>query len=192
MTATLRASQESPREAQADAVVIGVAQGPDGPLLAPGAEDVDAALGGTLAETLSALGATGKAEEITRIASAGRLTAPLIVAAGIGGADGQPFDGEALRRAAGAGVRSLVAGQTHRIALALPARDAAETEAVALGALLGGYVFGRYRKGGQQADTELTLLGEHHDDDAAVTRANVLGAAMTLVRDLVNTSPSHL
>ena len=84
MTTTLRASQEAPREAQADAVVIGVVQGPDGPLLAPGAEDVDAALGGTLAETLSALGATGKAEEITRIASGGRLTAPLIVATGIG------------------------------------------------------------------------------------------------------------
>ena len=197
MTTTLRASQESPREVQADAVVIGVAQGPDGPLLAPGAEEVDAALGGTLADTLSTLGATGKAEEITRIASAGRLTAPLIVATGIGGpvvggADGPPFDGEALRRAAGAGVRSLVAGKTRRIALALPARHAAETEAVALGALLGGYVFGRYRNGGQQADTELTLLGEHDDDDAAMTRANVLGAAVTLVRDLVNTSPSHL
>jgi len=191
VTTTLRASQESPREAQADAVVIGVAQGPDGPLLAPGAEDVDAALGGTLTDTLSALGATGKAEEITRIASAGRLTAPLIVAAGIGGTDGPPFDAEALRRAAGAAVRSLVAGKTRRVALALPARDAAETEAVALGALLGGYVFGRYRNGGQQADTELTLLGGH-DDDAAVTRANVLGAAVTLVRDLVNTSPSHL
>ena len=191
MTTTLRASQESPREAQADAVVIGVAQGPDGPLLAPGAEDVDAALGGTLTDTLSALGATGKAEEITRIASAGLLTAPLIVAAGIGGTDGPPFDAEALRRAAGAAVRSLVAGKTRRVALALPARDAAETEAVALGALLGGYVFGRYRNGGQQADTELTLLGGH-DDDAAVTRANVLGAAVTLVRDLVNTSPSHL
>jgi len=191
VTTTLRASQESPREAQADAVVIGVAQGPDGPVLAPGAEDVDAALGGTLTDTLSALGATGKAEEITRIASAGRLTAPLIVAAGIGGTDGPPFDAEALRRAAGAAVRSLVAGKTRRIALALPARDAAETEAVALGALLGGYVFGRYRNGGQQADTELTLLGGH-DDDAAVTRANVLGAAVTLVRDLVNTSPSHL
>ena len=191
MTTTLRASQESPREAQADAVVIGVAQGPDGPVLAPGAEDVDAALGGTLTDTLSALGATGKAEEITRIASAGRLTAPLIVAAGIGGTDGPPFDAEALRRAAGAAVRSLVAGKTRRVALALPARDAAETEAVALGALLGGYVFGRYRNGGQQADTELTLLGGH-DDDAAVTRANVLGAAVTLVRDLVNTSPSHL
>ncbi len=195
MTTTLRASQEAPREAQADAVVIGVSQGPDGPLLAPGAEDVDAALGGTLAETLSALGATGKAEEITRIASGGRLTAPLIVATGIGAAggppnDSEPFDGEALRRAAGAAVRSLVAGQVRRIALALPARDPAETEAVTLGARLGGYVFSRYRNGGKPADTELILLGGHRDD--AVTRANVLAAAMTLARDLVNTSPSHL
>ncbi len=197
MTTTLRASQEAPREAQADAVVIGVAQGPDGPLLAPGAEDVDAALGGTLADTLSALGATGKAEEITRIASAGRLTAPLIVATGIGAtgvgtAGGPSFDGEALRRAAGAAVRSLVAGQVRRIALALPARDPAETEAVTLGALLGGYVFSRYRNGGKPPDTELILLGGPDGDNDAVTRANVLAAAITLVRDLVNTSPSHL
>jgi leucyl aminopeptidase len=197
VTTTLRASQEAPREAHADAVVIGVAQGPDGPLLAPGAEDVDAALGGTLADTLSALGATGKAEEITRIASAGRLTAPLIVATGIGAtgagtAGGPSFDSEALRRAAGAAVRSLVTGQARRIALALPARDPAETEAVTLGALLGGYVFSRYRNGGKPPDNELILLGGHDGDEASVTRANVLAAAITLVRDLVNTSPSHL
>jgi leucyl aminopeptidase len=197
VTTTLRASQEAPRQAQADAVVIGVAPGPDGPRPAPGAEDVDAALGGTLAETLSALGATGQAEEVTRIASGGRLAAPLIVAAGLGASgtgptDGPPFDGEALRRAAGAAVRSLVAGQVRRIALALPARNPAETEAVTLGALLGGYVFARYRNGGQPPGTELILLGGTSDADAAVTRANVLAASMTLARDLVNTSPSHL
>ena len=66
MTTTLRTSQETLRDTSADAVVIAVAQGPDGPVPAPGAQDVDAALGGTLAQTLAALGATGKAEEVTR------------------------------------------------------------------------------------------------------------------------------
>ena len=177
----------------ADAVVVGVTQGPDGPELAPGAEDVADALGGTLAETLGILGATGKAEEVTKIASAGRLSAPLIAVVGLG--DTAALDAEALRRGAGAAVRALVAGKARQIALALPVRDAAEAEAVALGALLGGYVFGRYRDGGKPPDTELTLLtsdGDHGAANHGAGRARVLASAVALVRDLVNTSPSHL
>jgi leucyl aminopeptidase len=190
VTTTLRTSQESPRDAKADAIIVGVAQGPDGPVPAPGAEEVDAALGGNLAETLAALGATGKAEEVTKLASAGKLTAPLIAAVGVGSpADGSaPFDGEALRRAAGAAVRALTNGKPLRVALALPARDGAEAEAVALGALLGGYTFGRYT--GKKQDTEVILLGS--DTEGAAARARVLADAMTLVRDLVNTGPSDL
>jgi leucyl aminopeptidase len=190
VTATLRNSQESPRDTQADVIVVGVAQGPDGPVPAPGAEDVDAALGGSLAQTLGALGATGKAEEVTRIASAGKLAAPLIAAVGIGApADGSaPFDSEALRRAAGAAVRALANGKPLRVALAMPARDAAEAEAAALGALLGGYAFGRYT--GKKQDTEVILIGGGPAE--AEDRARVLAEAMTLVRDLVNTSPKDL
>jgi leucyl aminopeptidase len=186
----LRTSQESPRDAQVDAIIVGVVQGPDGPVPAPGAEDVDAALGGNLAETLGALGATGKAEEVTKIASAGKLKAPLIAAVGIGVTAGTaaPFDGEALRRAAGAAVRALAGGKPLRVALALPARDDTEAEAVALGALLGGYTFGRYT--GKQQDTEVILLGG--DTAEAAARARVLADAMTLVRDLINTGPSDL
>jgi leucyl aminopeptidase len=202
VTATLRTSQESPRAARADAIIIGVTQGPDGLRLAPGAEDVDAALGGKLAETLAALGATGQAEEVTRVASAGQLNAPLVAAVGLGeppdgtASDGAAsgstaFDAEALRRAAGAAVRALVAGKARQIALALPARDAAEAEAVALGAVLGGYVFDRYTGGGKPVNTELILLAGG-DTDAAAGRARVLADAVTLTRDLVNTAPSDL
>ena len=191
MTTTLRTSQETLRDTSADAVVIAVAQGPDGPVPAPGAQDVDAALGGTLAQTLAAVGATGKAGEVTRIPSAGRLNAPLVAAVGLGEPGSLDAEGgEVLRRAAGAAVRALRAGTPRRIALALPARDAAETEAVTLGALLGGYVFGRYRTNGDKPeDTELILLG---GDDAAARRAQVLADAVMLVRDLVNTGPSDL
>jgi leucyl aminopeptidase len=191
VTTTLRTSQETLRDTSADAVVIAVAQGPDGPVPAPGAQDVDAALGGTLAQTLAAVGATGKAGEVTRIPSAGRLNAPLVAAVGLGEPGSLDADGgEVLRRAAGAAVRALRGAKARRIALALPARDAAETEAVTLGALLGGYVFGRYRTNGDRPeDTELILLG---GDDAAARRAQVLADAVALVRDLVNTGPSDL
>ncbi len=191
MTTTLLTSQTAPRAADADAIIIGVVQGPGGLAPAAGAEDVDAALGGGLAATLAVLGATGKAEEVTKIATAGRLTAALIVAVGLGAAGGDPsFDPEALRRAAGAGLRALADGKPRRVALAMPTRNDAETEAVTLGALLGGYTFGRYRGDGQQPATEITLLG--NGQPAAVNRARILADAVALVRDLVNTGPSDL
>ena len=199
MGTTLSITDTPPHLADADAVVIAVRKGPSGPQPGPGTKDVDEALGGTLASTLAALGATGEAGEVTKIATGGRLTAPVLAAVGVGGAgDGgdAPMDPEVLRRAAGAAVRALAgphAGQAsgRRIALALPARDQAEAEAVALGGLLGGYAFRRYRREPAGQATLTLLAADSHAADA-VRRAEVLAAAMTLVRDLVNTAPSDL
>ncbi len=194
VTTTLLTSQAHPRDAQADAIIIGITQGPDGPVPAPGAQDVDAALGGSLAATLAALGATGQAEEITKIASGDRIAAPLITAVGLGACDsaGSSFSSETLRRAAGAGVRAQSRGQAQQIALALPVRDRDEAEAVALGALLGGYAFNRYRDGGKETVTGLTILASGAEAEAGIARAQVIADAVTLVRDLVNTSPAHM
>jgi leucyl aminopeptidase len=60
---------------------------------------------------------------------------------------------------------------------------------VALGALLGGYAFRRYRTTGTPGDAEVTVHTAH---DAAAGRAKILGEAMTLVRDLVNTAPADM
>jgi leucyl aminopeptidase len=193
-TATLRTTDSPARDVGADAIVVAVGQGSDGLVLAPGAQEVDAALGGGLADTLAALGATGKPEEVTRTVSAGKLAAPLIAAVGIGmAAAEQPgrADTEILRRSAGAAVRSLASPKVRSIALALPAGDAASAEAAALGALLGSYHFGRYRSNGVPAP-ELTLIAPGGHAGAAAARAEVLATAVSLVRDLVNTSPSHL
>jgi leucyl aminopeptidase len=198
-TNPLRITQEDARSAAADALIIGVTQGTDGPVPASGAEDIDAALGNTLAATLSALGATGRQDELTKIPSAGRIAAPLIVAAGLGPEDqaGERARLESLRRAAGSAVRALTGGKIQSIALSLPGGDAAETEAVALGALLGRYTFTRYRTttstGAATATSpSLTVLSAVAGADDAVRRAEALADAMTLVRDLVNTSPSQL
>jgi leucyl aminopeptidase len=206
-------------------VIIGVIQGPDGPALAPGAQEVDEALDGTLTGTLAALGATGAQDEVTRLVSGGALPAAVIVAVGLG-----PFSGpedarlEALRRAAGAAVRSVAAGATVRrsaggeggagdtgtgdgaadgaagsgqagdVAISLPAADGAQAGAVALGALLGRYAFTRYRTGSPAGQPGLTLLASAVTQQvtAAVRRAQILADAVTLVRDLVNTSPADL
>jgi len=178
----------------ADAIIIAVRQGDGGPALAAGAADVDAALGGGLTRTLAALGATGKAEEVSKTVSGSSIAAPLIAAVGIGdAADRDPgsTDAEILRRCAGAAVRSLASPAIRTVALALPAGDAASAEATALGALLGSYSFDRYRGNGQ-TPPDLTLIASGEHAAAAVARADIMADAVTLVRDLVNTSPSDL
>jgi leucyl aminopeptidase len=205
MTVTLNTSASAAAQAEVDALVIGVIQTPDGPRLASAATEIAQALstGGTdLEKTLVTLGMTGKPEEIAKVATDGRLPAPLIVAVGLGtvSPDKPSPDAERLRRAAGAAVRDLVS--THRlfrandegtagkgrIALALPADEPDQAEAVALGALLGGYTFRRYRS--QPAgDVELIL---HTSQDGGADRGRVLATAIALVRDLVNTPPADL
>ena len=106
MTTTLGFSNSLPRSVPADAVVIGVLKGPDGPLLAPGAADIDDALGGTLAATLGRAGRHRAGRGDHPAAVGGRLAAPLIVAVGLGPA---PLRAEDLRRAAGAAARALTA-----------------------------------------------------------------------------------
>jgi len=64
---SLSLSTSSAAEIEADAVVVGIAQGADGLVLVPGAEALDAALGGRLLAALADLGATGRAEEVTRL-----------------------------------------------------------------------------------------------------------------------------
>ncbi len=83
MTA-LSVSTSSAASLRADALVIGVAKGPKGLLVAPGAEAVAEAFEGKLAEVLSTLGATGAAGETVKLPAAAGLKAALVIAVGLG------------------------------------------------------------------------------------------------------------
>ena len=177
----------------ADAVVIGVVSTDSDVGLAPGAESVDRAFDGGLAAVLTGLGATGEAGEVTKIPTFGKVAAPVIVAAGLGApAEGASYDGEVLRRAAGAALRAL-AGSGSAV-IALPAATADDVTAVATGALLGNYAYLAYRTGdGHKLPVaEVTIAAALDGAEAAVRRAEVLAESVTLVRDLVNTPPSDL
>lgn len=167
-------------------MIVGFRPGHDGPVPAVGAESLEAAFGGRLAASLDAVAFSGKAGELAKLPTFGAVSAPLLVAVGLGEEPGL----EGLRRAAGAAVRSLAG--TSRAALALPAGTAEEAEAVALGALLGAYTFARYRTNGEQKApvAELTVVSEQ--SGGVAERAGVLAESVALVRDLVNTPPSDL
>ena len=198
MTA-LTLSPSSAAALRADAVVVGVAKGPKGPRLTPGAETVDAAFGGKLAAVLDTLGASGAEGEATKVPAPDGVKAGLVLAVGLGEApeDGAPFDAEALRRAAGVAARTL--SGTKKAAFALPAATAAEVEAVATGALLGAYAFTAYqaedKKDARKPLGEAAIVGAKPRDKAhkaAAERAATVAAEVNRARDLINTPPNDL
>jgi len=177
---------------QADAVVVAVGQRGEEPRLVPGAE-LPSAVVKELSALLPALGVTGKADEVVRVAAGKELAADVIVLTGVGPVEDSGPDLETLRRAAGAATRVLAG--TSDVALALPADTPERVGAVAEGALLGAYSFDRYRtkQRGPVARVELvTDLARSKAAKAAHERAVVVAGAVARVRDLVNTSPADL
>ncbi|WP_411105911.1 leucyl aminopeptidase [Streptomyces sp. cmx-4-9] len=202
MTA-LTLSTAGPATLRADALVVGVAKGPKGPVVAQGAEAVDKAYDGKLAAVLDALGASGSEGEVTKLAAPAGLKVPVVLAVGLGSVpeEDESFDEEVLRRAAGAAARALHGRK--KAAFALPLDDASAVTAVAEGALLGAYAFTAYQGGGRAAKdggpkqplAEVVLLGAKPRDKehkAAVERAAVVAREVNIARDLVNTPPNDL
>ncbi|MEN3359005.1 MAG: leucyl aminopeptidase [Mycobacteriales bacterium] len=187
---------------RADAIVVGVMKSPAGPRLAPGAEEIDQALGGRLLEALTAVGATGAADEVVKLATLGAGTIPVVAAAGLGAvpADGSGVTEEAARRASGAASRAL-AGRA-RVASTLAqtvvgGATAAAVQAVSEGALLGGYTFGAYKTENDRPapPSSYTVLVPNPKDKAsraAAKRASAVAEAVGFCRDLVNTAPNDL
>ncbi|MGW7461794.1 leucyl aminopeptidase [Streptomyces sp. NPDC054797] len=192
---------------RADALVVGVAKGPKGPVLAPGAEAVDEAYEGKFAGVLDAMGASGAEGEITKLPAPAGLKVPVVLAVGLGSVPekDESFDEEVLRRAAGAAARALHG--TKKAAFALPLDDASAVTAVAEGALLGAYAFTAYQGGEKKASNggknggpkqplaEVALLGAKPRDKehkAAAERATVVATEVNIARDLVNTPPNDL
>jgi leucyl aminopeptidase len=159
-------------------------------------------LDGRLLEALTAVGATGAADEVVKLATLGAGDIPVVAAAGLGAAaaDGSGATEEAARRAAGAASRAL-AGRA-RVASTLAqavagGATAAAVQAVGEGALLGGYTFGAYKTENDRpaAPSSYTVLVPNPKDKAlraATKRASAVAEAVAFCRDLVNTAPNDL
>lgn len=188
---------------RADAIVIGVAKGVKGPVVAPGAESVDKAYDGKLAGVLETLGASGAEGEVTKLPSPSGLKAPLVVAVGLGAEPEKDssFAAETLRKAAGVAARTLTGSK--KAVFALPLGDAADLGAVAEGVLLGAYSFDAYKesgkdpraKNGKAPLAEAALLGGKPRDaayKAALARAVAVSEELNRARDLINMPPNDL
>jgi leucyl aminopeptidase len=192
---------------RADALVVGVAKGAKGPVVAPGAEAVDKAFDGKLASVLETLGASGAEGEVTKLPAPSGLKAPVVLAVGLGPVPEKDaaYAAESLRRAAGVAARALTGSK--KAAFALPVEAVEDAEAIAEGALLGAYAFTAYQglekngkngKGDNGAKlplAEVALLGAKPRDKAfkaAAERAIALTEEINRARDLINTPPNDL
>jgi len=146
-----------------------------------------------LMQALTDLGATGKADEVIKVPS---TSTRLIVFTGLGKA-ASTYDHEVLRRAAGAAARALAGNSS--ATFSLPTKNVSGVKAVAEGAGLGSYLFDQFRgstKSAQKAPlksvTVHTDLASKADAKAAAKSAEIIATYTNLVRDLINTPPSHL
>jgi leucyl aminopeptidase len=183
---SLTFSTASASDVSCDVLLVVASKGPDGPRLSSAeARDIDA--------TLSAVGATGAAEELVRLPSPFPSAASLAVVG-----SGEDADTGRLRDAVGAAIRRL-AGTAH-VAVDASGLDRVDVESVVEGALLGSYAFTRYRSataGEVKAPvSSLTVLVSDaitESERAEISaRARTAAAAIATVKDLVNTPPSDL
>ena len=155
-----------------------------------GAAQVDS---NALLLSLNAMAATGKVDEVIKLPG---KTTKLIVFTGIGKIE-STFNQEVLRRAAGAAARALAGNKS--ATFALPHKSVVEIAAIAEGAALGSYSFTQFLGSSKDEQRDplatVNIITKFADTDAAkaaAKRAEIIAGQTFLVRDLINTPPSHL
>ncbi|MEY2841468.1 MAG: Cytosol aminopeptidase [Actinomycetota bacterium] len=145
---------------------------------------------GALSKALGEIGATGSKDEVLKIPG---INQKLLVVTGLG-AYSENFSHETLRAAAGAAARSLAG--VKKASFSLPHKDSTGFAAIAEGALLGAYSFDKFRgktKNDQKPPlSAIEIQSRFGRDKTILRRAEIIAKNTHLVRDLINTPPSHL
>ena len=191
MPLSFTASSTSPASAAVDLLAVPVAKGG---ALGPGADAVDAALGGGLAAFLEETGFDGGLGTTLAVPTAGKLRAQAAILVGIGDPADLTVDG--LRRAAAAVAKRSTKATSVATTLAQAGAfggaaldDAAAAQAVTEGFALGGYQYLDYKGDAKPSKLRrVTLLGAANGAvKDAIARGSVVGEAAVWARDLVNT-----
>ncbi|MCW4355366.1 leucyl aminopeptidase [Hoyosella sp. YIM 151337] len=182
-----------------EVAVVGVWKGDNGPIVADSAGTFDEATRELLAGQLHTAGATGKAEELTRIPAPSSVRATSVLAVGLGAAPSGKDDSptaEQLRRAAGVAARSLIG-----VSSAATTLGALDLGAAAEGFFLGAYAFTEFKSEKSRPGPDAAplaaldmVVGKPKSAKAQRTldRSLAIARAVATARDFVNTPPSHL
>ena len=181
-----------PGQDEADTLALPVAQ----PVGGESARLVDEKLGGLLARLVESGDLRGERGEAVLLHLNGELSAPRLVAAGVGPRD--RVDADALRTAGAAAAQSVsrVGGTVlwlldESLPLPFPEQAAALVE----GTILGAYSPGRWKSGDADRRPPDRIVLGHVDDPqilAAAERAALLAERTNRARDLANMPPNEL
>lgn len=176
----------------AEVIVVGTVRGAESVELADGATAVEDALDGRLLDTLSALGASGKADEVVKIPTFGKLNAEFVLAVGLGDVKDGGITAEQVRRGSGAAARAL-AGKKR----ALTTLSAIDLQAAVEGSALGAYSFTTYKSEPGEApighvEVVAPAEGTATAHKATIRTGSATAESVIIARDLVNTPPNDL
>ena len=189
--------------ARADALVVNLFEGVDSPRGGTGA--VDAALGGAISQLIALGDIRGKSGELTLIHTFGKIATPRVIVAGLGKA--ADFNIDSVRNLSANVVRyarrpgvSTIATIAHGAGIGGLDPEAC-AQAVAEGAILGGYRFQRHKATSLKDDDRVDVIsltifeadaGKVAAMRAAASRGSLLANATNAARDMANEPSNHL
>ena len=185
---TLSITTAKPASAAADALLVPVTPG-RGKKVSVHGIGLTAAQGAKIAETLQAVGATGKAGETTTIPSPPGVKAGVVVGVGLGNRS-KDRDGEQLRRAYGNAIRAL-SGKRKVVAVP-PDEEPSTLASVAMATRLAAYSFGEFKSDPSRPVETISIAVTSGAQRSVVDRAETIAASVAFARDLVNTPPNAL
>ncbi|WP_187774404.1 leucyl aminopeptidase [Lolliginicoccus suaedae] len=179
-----------------EVVIVGVTQGKKS-ISVDGADSVwDKDTQSAVVAALKAAGATGKAEQVTRVPAPQGIAAQAILGIGLGATRRDDIGAEQVRRIAGTAARSLTG--VGSAATLLHSRGIAP---VVEGLCLGAYSFTEFRSPKSAPGASAAPLGSvdlivaeggAKKTEKAIARSVAIADAVAIARDFVNTPPSHL
>ena len=184
--ATLTIATSKPATTAADALLVPITPGRRKKPIVHG---LTGALASRIADTLHAVGATGKAGETTVIPAPSGVKATVVVGVGLGDR-AKDSGGEQLRRAYGNAIRGL--SGKRKAAIVSPDDEASTIASIAIAAKLAAYSFGDFKSDPASPVQSIVVLVSSSALRGVVERADVVGDAVTYARDLVNTPPNAL
>lgn len=156
---------------------------------------VDAVLGNTLSNEVTATEFKALANQVLDVPTFGQITPKRVLLVGLGPKKG--FTDATLRHALGSGLRA--AGSVNSVGIALPEGvEGASLRAVAEGAVLGAYRFTKYLTGDRVPKKRIGTVNLYRPgkataaDKKAVEIGVAIGNAVCVARDAVNEPPNEL
>ncbi|OZD13173.1 leucyl aminopeptidase [Rhodococcoides fascians] len=177
-----------------DVLVVALSTSDEGLELHTDEDVFDDAVATTLFDAFDSVGATGKADELTRIPAPSALGVSSVLGVGLGAS--ADIDDERIRRSAGTAARAL--SGTGTVATTLSSLDLGAT---AEGFYLGAYTFTEFKSAlsapgpdaGPVARVELLVANPRaREPKSELARSLAIAESVALARDFVNTPPSHL